>query len=81
MMGRGCRGRRPPPPAGSPGVGRVRLGRKPCAGRGRGRGWGSGEGVFTQCSWVFLAFATEPYYNKKRNWVTAPAGGEAREVF
>lgn len=42
--------------------------------------WG-GQGVFTQCSWVFLAFATEPYYNKKRNWVTAPAGGEAREVF
>ena len=103
-------------------MGRVRLGRKPCAGWGRGRRpwgggaargkcefprgeWGKGQvrggawggksvpdgaggpgagerpGVFTQCSWVFLAFATEPYYNKKRNWVTAPAGGEAREVF
>lgn len=48
---------------------------------GQGQGPWSGQGVFTQCSWVFLAFATEPYYNKKRNWVTAPAGGEAREVF
>ena len=35
------------------------------AGQGQGaRGRESGAGVFTQCSWVFLAFATVSVYNK-----------------
>ena len=81
-MGRGCRGRRPPPPGRQPRRGKGVPGEENLCRAGQGAlGRGSGQGVFTQCSWVFLAFATEPYYNKKRNWVTAPAGGKAREVF